>query len=532
MFITFRSNVTPIMIIIFSILLLPYSSIENPITYKESKALSPFLISSFEMGTYADGTILYRVLFKNNPNNINLRLLHPNRTFYYIDTNISCIFCHVLHPLNPNYILIEDRMITQNKSVISIMDWKGNIISDLSFERTLNDPSPFLATSKKNESRFLVVNYGKTKSQLLCVEYTINSDGQVDERTNIKTMFDEIKIEKLVTLNDTWGIVFTARGVSSSYCYFSILSNEAKGQIPNDFKLHDVSSKNAFFFGMACVADFVQHYCLYINDEYNLMLFMIYSNNISKPTNLFSSFSFAKSYIYTIPNVGFLVEVIELSKSSSQIRYFVLNIEIDYYGLNNAFGEWVVKEPVYNYPFILPNKTIIHLIMDDDGSFSFSSKDLSSIIPKSMHCYFILYIVFINNNILIYFILIIDNPYNNTHVKQVYPSQNESISIGTNKISITFVHSIDLTTPVNISIYQKYNDENLLRQRFLYTYPYCIISDYLFTINLHNITFNVPNATYYVEIDDKFLRYKDENEMVPGIKLGNWIIKTTEGEQI
>src|SRR6266542_1109985 len=169
MFITFRSNVTPIMIIIFSILLLPYSSIENPITYKESKALSPFLISSFEMGTYADGTILYRVLFKNNPNNINLRLLHPNRTFYYIDTNISCIFCHVLHPLNPNYILIEDRMITQNKSVISIMDWKGNIISDLSFERTLNDPSPFLATSKKNESRFLVVNYGKTKSQLLCV---------------------------------------------------------------------------------------------------------------------------------------------------------------------------------------------------------------------------------------------------------------------------------------------------------------------------------------------------------------------------
>ena len=39
--------------------------------------------------------------------------------------------------------------------------------------------------------------------------------------------------------------------------------------------------------------------------------------------------------------------------------------------------------------------------------------------------------------------LIIDNSYNNTHIEQVYPSQNDSISIGTNRINITFVHPRD-----------------------------------------------------------------------------------------
>jgi len=125
----------------------------------------------------------------------------------------------------------------------------------------------------------------------------------------------------------------------------------------------------------------------------------------------------------------------------------------------------------------------------------------------------------------------LDNSYNNTHIKQVYPSHDDLISIGTNQINLTFVHPIELTVAVNISIYLKYNDEYFLRQRFLCTSQYCVISDddHSLTINLLDITFNVPNMIYYVEIDDKFLKYKDESIIIPGIKLGNWMIKTTEG---
>lgn len=107
------------------------------------------------------------------------------------------------------------------------------------------------------------------------------------------------------------------------------------------------------------------------------------------------------------------------------------------------------------------------------------------------------------------------------------------ISIGTREISITFFHRIDLTFPVNISIYQKYNDKNLLRQILLSTNQYCVISDdyYSLTINLFDITFNVPNATYYVEIDNNFIKYKDnlQNVAIPGIKPDKWIIKTRGG---
>ena len=71
-----------------------------------------------------------------------------------------------------------------------------------------------------------------------------------------------------------------------------------------------------------------------------------------------------------------------------------------------------------------------------------------------------------------------------------------------------------------------------MRQSLLCTKPHCDISDYSLTINLHNVAFNIPSATYYVEIDDDFLKYKDENEMVPGIKPGKWIIRTTEGKII
>ena len=96
-----------------------------------------------------------------------------------------------------------------------------------------------------------------------------------------------------------------------------------------------------------------------------------------------------------------------------------------------------------------------------------------------------------------------------------------------------FVHLIELATPVNISIYQRY-DENLLRQKILCEIPRCTISEdeYSLTIKLDDVTFNVPNATYYVEINDNFLRYKDQDVMIPGVKLGNWIIQMTEGKSI
>ena len=52
-----------------------------------------------------------------------------------------------------------------------------------------------------------------------------------------------------------------------------------------------------------------------------------------------------------------------------------------------------------------------------------------------------------------------------------------------------------------------------------------------FEIKLLNTTFNVPNATYYVKIDDGFVRYKEELTTVPGIAQEKWIINTLPGNK-
>ncbi len=93
---------------------------------------------------------------------------------------------------------------------------------------------------------------------------------------------------------------------------------------------------------------------------------------------------------------------------------------------------------------------------------------------------------------------------------------------------MTFFHPVELSAAVHISIYIIYNGEDLLRQKLLCTDQYCEISkdSYSLTIQLLNTTFNIPNAKYYVVIDDKFLRYKNESEPIPGIRPRKWVIRT------
>ena len=105
---------------------------------------------------------------------------------------------------------------------------------------------------------------------------------------------------------------------------------------------------------------------------------------------------------------------------------------------------------------------------------------------------------------------------------------------------MTFVHSIDFKNSVNVSIYQKLEEKYLSRQKLEVEYLFrekltcnCMVNNddnYTLTIKIDNSTFNLPNASYSVEIGDNFLRYKSENKMVPGVKLGKWMINTSKGK--
>src|SRR6266540_2523277 len=164
MCITFRPHVTPIVIMILSILLLPCFSIEVSTTYPlEIK------IGSVEfLGTYADGTILSQ-LYVNDTEL--LHLLYPNGTSI-VNLNGTCPgFCNK-YPLNPNYILMR-----YTEGVV-IMDWTGKIMTNRSMKTT--GLLSFI-TSMKNYSRFLVTETNQT--HLLYTEYTFNGEEIIISKT-------------------------------------------------------------------------------------------------------------------------------------------------------------------------------------------------------------------------------------------------------------------------------------------------------------------------------------------------------------
>jgi len=80
------------------------------------------------------------------------------------------------------------------------------------------------------------------------------------------------------------------------------------------------------------------------------------------------------------------------------------------------------------------------------------------------------------------FFILIDNNYNNSHIKQTEPSWNETVT-SVNKINITFVHPSLLTENAYVSIYQHHENEYLLRQRYICAQPNCLIENN-FTLSL------------------------------------------------
>ena len=111
---------------------------------------------------------------------------------------------------------------------------------------------------------------------------------------------------------------------------------------------------------------------------------------------------------------------------------------------------------------------------------------------------------------LIPFFFLIVNNYNNSHIKRTEPSWNETIT-RVNKINLTFVHPSLLTENVNVSIYQRYENEYPLHQRYICARPNCLIEkNFTLSLMVESTTFNTPRATYHIEIDDDFIKYEKE----------------------
>ncbi|CAG8522060.1 11780_t:CDS:10 [Funneliformis caledonium] len=132
-----------------------------------------------------------------------------------------------------------------------------------------------------------------------------------------------------------------------------------------------------------------------------------------------------------------------------------------------------------------------------------------------------------------------DVGYNNKLIINTTPPINATIPINLSTIRINYKDPIVLSTG-NISIYQRMYDTSnitelnattpytdLLRQSFSAS-----LTDFVSTriseveVKILTSTFNQFNSNYYIEIDDNFVRNKEFNEPLIGIKGGTWNVKT------
>ncbi|RIA95458.1 hypothetical protein C1645_486031 [Glomus cerebriforme] len=113
--------------------------------------------------------------------------------------------------------------------------------------------------------------------------------------------------------------------------------------------------------------------------------------------------------------------------------------------------------------------------------------------------------------------------YGNPYIESTYPEKDSKINLETKDISITFNAPIALSLG-DISIYQVNQPQDILRQRTSAENPAFIeLSNNSFTVNVEVLisTFNMQE-TYYVLMDNNFVKNLTNNEPKIGIKKNKW----------
>jgi hypothetical protein len=109
---------------------------------------------------------------------------------------------------------------------------------------------------------------------------------------------------------------------------------------------------------------------------------------------------------------------------------------------------------------------------------------------------------------------------------------NGTISIRAPQICIQYKNPVQLSTG-NVSIFIHSNSTSAgpeyLRQVYSGQSKYCTLSENhkIVTIETFTSTFNQPSTSYFVTIDDNFVKNNETGEAVKGVQPNVWIFNTT-----
>jgi len=242
------------------------------------------------------------------------------------------------------------------------------------------------------------------------------------------------------------------------------------------------------------------------------------------------------SFIQPNPNIGFIILKNNYFKDKLK-KLLIYNPEINF---ENNFQEVYGEVRYDNYDNLLilrnwdiENDTLLLVYQESSGDDKhILSTNLSDFMPESKLreikiCYTVFLLCIIHLFIHL-FIFLIENIYDNAHIKQTKPIWNEKITNidSVNTINITFIHPVILVGKVGVSIYREYQGEYVLRQKYT-SYacikPNCELSENNYTLSIlldsivKNITFNLP-GTYYIEIDDDFIKHETMDQSISDVR--------------
>ncbi|KAG9299465.1 hypothetical protein G9A89_009418 [Geosiphon pyriformis] len=507
----------------------------------------------YDSASYADGTVLLHLYRKENMTEtfndkiISIRLVLPNGTITAPDVNVTLIPNYnesltFIYPLWKNYIFITYITDTEtrigNKSAI-ISDWSGNIVY-----------GPIELTESNVYKEVLVLNTNPTKGFLWAQGFEKNVKWfqftPPDEKGHIKqdkngTIFpqkntDLFRFKVFPTVDENYGIALTARNTRK------VTYSEDNSTIPLQPEWYTFVS------------------LVYPEVEHTSQPLLIYQTIMNlKSLEICDCGSHYDSSGYTCILLGqenkgnttlsaFMKVSFYSSGSINTIEQF--NIEGD--GNKTINQSWIYKiRPMYYGGYVtinlnLTNKSILGLIYNRNGTFR-QYWSLPDNMPLKK---FMGQGVLPNNTLWLAYhhlkskeswtlissplprLMVDDLGFENPNIVNVEPFGKKIDVMATDQINITYKYPLASST-ANISIYQYRDGANdLLRQTFSSRSDLCTLINNTFTIScqVFPTTFNKRDTSYYVLVDNNFVKTSSANEPLYGIKSHFWNITTQAGK--
>ncbi|CAB4484235.1 unnamed protein product [Rhizophagus irregularis] len=527
----------------------------NVITFTE-KETTEFQVA--DILQYADNTIVLQIVRNLSGGNcsetkISFRVIYPNGNIIPIDLSMeeleiqSFNFCTVdgLNPISlnaietkkGNFIIVTytvaadvNNPLTYN-DYLMLIDLNGNIYSKTLMSPSLIDSSnnnntwipqqSFIYPNANNKQGFLYFaplssGYDDVNFNYNLTQWIINEDGSF---SNIAATVLTLQVQPSVVSTVDGGYMFIYPNVTTSqdpyssqtglyamYCgYGSNIVRETVILYENMMYLNIVGL-NCFIsyseVGQICLISIqstTDPNPIIVNIQVSYLsrgtVFDIKHVNVTLPT-IINDPNFTP-----LPFGGYLYSVIQTTNMSSYIWGYVLDE-------NGNLNQWDLSYPTLsdsNFPHqILTNNTLVILQPIVGQNWSLITTDLYKIHE--------------------------DNGYGNMFIRDTSPTIQQTITAReTNPLKITYTIPIVFSIGT-ITIFQSNGSSNpgIVRQTIngLNNQNYVTFDNDTVSIDIIESTFNNPDSTYYVMIENNFVSTLSYNEPLPGLYSNIWSFTT------